>query len=128
MSTILSRSRRIGSGLRWQSRHHCICSVADCHISGISSTFPWHVEQPTPVTISAAPQRLKRARTVADGLKICGIDAGHARHREKNFGMGKNGKMKEKCAHRVSWLYDAVWIVGFWGGEILRGCACVFIA
>ena len=44
-----SFGRTYFSGLRWQRRHHSICSDSCCHMSGIWSTWPWQVVQPTPL-------------------------------------------------------------------------------
>src|SRR6185312_6362312 len=44
-----SFGRRFGDGLRWHSRHQPICIVGPWRISGISSTRPWQVTQPTPL-------------------------------------------------------------------------------
>src|SRR6185437_8665095 len=46
-----SRGRRFFSGARWHSRHHSICSEAWLYISGMRSTGPWQVLQPTPLLI-----------------------------------------------------------------------------
>src|SRR4029078_4688460 len=35
------------AGLRWQSRHHLIISEFSWYISGMRSTRPWQVAQPT---------------------------------------------------------------------------------
>ena len=51
MFTISDRGRTKRSGLRWQSRHHSICSELDCSMRGIRSTLPWQVTQPTPLAM-----------------------------------------------------------------------------
>src|SRR5688500_17547006 len=43
-----SRGLTYFAGSRWQSRHHDMKSVDSWYTSGIVSTRPWHVAQPTP--------------------------------------------------------------------------------
>src|SRR6185503_8526406 len=47
-SKTFCRGRTFSSGWRWQPRHQSMLSVCVRHISGISSTSPWHVVQPMP--------------------------------------------------------------------------------
>ena len=37
------------SGFRWQLRHQLICRLFSWYMSGIRSTGPWQVAQPTPL-------------------------------------------------------------------------------
>ena len=48
-----SGGRRLGSGLRWQSRHQLMLSGWSCFTSTIWSTRPWQLTQPMPRTTCA---------------------------------------------------------------------------